>query len=260
MGKVIVIKMGGVVLDSSHSTVEDIVSLQRQGQALVIVHGGGNLITEWLKRQGIATRFVQGERVTDRPSLEVAVAVLAGLANKQFVAIINSCGGRAIGISGVDGALIEGKIKNQEMGYVGTVVGVNPEPVEVLIRAGYIPVVSPVSLNSFDKTGEVPPILNVNGDPVAGEIAAAIGAEKLVFLTDMPGICDRGGELLSKLSSSEAEALIASGVASGGMIPKIKACLRALTAGASARIIDGRPPHALLREIEEQAGGTTIYK
>ncbi len=260
MDKVTIIKMGGVVLDSSDTTVEDMVYLQRQGKSLVIVHGGGNLVTEWLSRQKIPTRFVQGERVTDRPALEVAIAVLAGLANKELVAVINNSGGRAVGISGVDGALIEGRIKDKEMGYVGTVVRVNTAPLKAILQAGYIPIVSPVSLNPFDKVGEVPPILNINGDPVAGEIAAAIGAERLVFLTDVAGICDQQGKLLPRLSSSEAEALIASGVASGGMIPKIKACLVALSAAASARIIDGRQPHALLREIEGQGGGTTIYQ
>ncbi len=260
MDKVTVIKMGGVVLDSSDTTVADIVYLQRQGKSLVIVHGGGNLVTEWLSRQKIPTRFVQGERVTDRPALEVAIAVLAGLANKELVAVINNSGGRAIGISGVDGALIEGRIKDKEMGYVGTVVKVNTAPLKAILQAGYIPIVSPVSLNPFDKVGEVPPILNINGDPVAGEIAAAIGAERLVFLTDVAGICDQQGKLLPRLSSGEAEALIASGVASGGMIPKIKACLRALSSASSSRIIDGRQPHALLREIEGQGSGTTIYR
>lgn len=252
--------MGGVVLGSSDTTVEDIVHLQRQDKSLVIIHGGGNLITEWLSRQGVSTKFVQGERVTDRPTLEIAIAVLAGLANKELVAVINSSGGQAIGISGVDGALIQGRIKDKEMGYVGTVVKVNTAPLKALLQAGYIPVISPVGLNAVDKTEDAPPILNINGDPVAGEIAAAMGAERLIFLTDVEGVRDQQGRLLPRLSSSEAEALIGSGAASGGMIPKIKACLRALSSTASTRIIDGRQPHALLREIEGQGTGTTIYK
>ncbi|MFC1995210.1 acetylglutamate kinase [Chloroflexota bacterium] len=254
------IKIGGAVFDSRDTTIEDAVTLQRQGKILVIVHGGGSLITEWLARQEIPTRFVHGERVTDKPTLEIVIAVLAGLANKEIVAAINSAGGQAVGISGVDGGLIQGKIKNQELGYVGTVVKVNPAPLEALLQAGYIPVVSPVSLHSFDKPDDAPPILNINGDPVAGEIAAAFGAERLIFLTDVVGVCDQSGNLLPQLSSSEAETLMASGVVSGGMIPKIRACLRALASTATTCIIDGRQPHVLLGEIEGHGSGTTIYQ
>ena len=260
MNRAIVVKIGGATFDSRDTTIEDLVRLQQQDKSLVVVHGGGNLITEWLSKQGIPTRFVHGERVTDRATLEVVIAVLAGLANKEIVAAINSSGGRAIGISGVDGALIRSKIKDRELGYVGNVVKVNTAPLEVLLQAGYIPVVSPVSLNPFAEPDGVVQILNINGDIVAGEIAAAIGAERLIFLTDVAGVCDQSGKLLPRLSSSEAEALIVSGVASGGMIPKIKACLTALTGVSSARIIDGKQPHALLGELEGQGGGTTIYK
>ena len=258
LDKVIVVKIGGATFGSHDPIIEDIVELQRRGKSLVIVHGGANLVTEWLTRQGIPTRFVHGERVTDRATLEMVTAVLAGLANKEIVAAINSAGGRAIGISGVDGALIQGRIKDSELGYMGAVVKVDTAPLEALLRAGYIPVVSPVSLHSFDKPDDAPQILNINGDPVAGEIAAAIGAERLTFLTDVAGICDQSGKLLPRLSSSEAEALITSGVASGGMIPKIRACLRALSNTSTTSIIDGRQPHALLKEIEGEGGGTTI--
>jgi len=258
--KVIVVKIGGSTFGSHDTTIEDIVKLQQQGNSLIIVHGGGNLLSEWLSRQGIATRFVHGERVTDESTLEVATAVLAGLANKEMVAAINSAGGRAVGISGVDGALIQGRVKDKDLGYVGAVVKVATALLEVLLKAGYIPVVSPMSMNAFDKARGAPQILNVNGDQVAGEIAAAISAERLVFLTDVAGISDQSGKLLSGLSLDEAEALINSGVASGGMIPKIKACLRALVGTSITRIIDGRQPHALLGELEGQGGGTTIYK
>ena len=254
------VKIGGAVFDSRDTTIEDVVSLQQRGKSLVVVHGGGSLITEWLSRQGISTRFVRGERVTDRATLEVVTAVLAGLANKDIVAAINSSSGRAIGISGVDGALIQGRINNKELGYVGVVMKVDPAPLEALLQAGYIPVVSPVSLHSFDKPEDAPQILNINGDLVAGEISATIGAEKLIFITNVVGVCDQSGNLLPQLSSSEAEALMASGVASGGMIPKIKACLRALSSASTTCIIDGREPHALLREIEGQGSGTAIYK
>ena len=260
MDKVIVVKLGGATLGSHDTTIEDIVELQQQGKSLVVVHGGGKLITEWLARQGISSQFVQGERVTDKATLEVVISVLAGLVNKEIVATINELGGKAIGISGVDGALIQGRVKDIELGYVGTVGKVNTTPLEILLQSGYIPVVAPVSLLAFDKPDKASSILNINGDIVAGEIAAATDAERLVFLTDVVGVCDRSGRLLPHLSPDEAEALVVSGVASEGMIPKIKACLIALSNTPITRIVDGRQPHALLREIEGGGDGTTIIK
>lgn len=246
-------------MGSQDTTIEDVVSLQRQGKSLVIVHGGGKIITDWLEKRGIPTRFVNGERVTDEATLEVVVSVLAGLVNKEIVADINALGGMAIGISGVDGGLIEGRIKDRELGYIGEVVKVNLSPLEALLKSGYIPVVAPVSLNA-GKPEKAPRVLNINADAVAGEVAAAIGAERLIILTDVVGVCDQSGNLLPRLSPDEAEALLASGVASGGMIPKIKACLRALSGTPLTRIIDGRQPQALLREIEGKGGGTTIKR
>jgi acetylglutamate kinase len=260
MKDIIVIKIGGSTFGSGDTTIEDIVALQKQGKRLVVVHGGGSAVTDWLKRQGVATRFVRGERVTDLPALEVATAVLSGLVNKEITAAINIRGGRACGISGVDGALVESRVKNPEMGYVGAVAKVNPGILETLLVAGFVPVVSPVSLYSVDRPGDAPLLVNVNGDPVAGDIAAALKAARLVFLTDVAGIADGSGKVLSDLSESEAEAMIASGVISGGMIPKVNACLKALKAGARCRIIDGRKPRALLREIEGGDGGTEIHK
>lgn len=259
MDKIIVVKMGGSAFDSRDTTIEDIVALQQQGHAIVVVHGGGNLVSQWLEQMGIATRFVRGERVTDRKVLDVVCAVLAGLANKEIVAGINCAGGRAIGLSGADGALIQGRIKSKELGYVAEVTDIDTGLLRTLLEAGYIPVLSPLTLHS-GRAGDDPPLLNSNGDHVAGEIAAALGAGKLVFLTDVDGIRDRAGTLLGQLSADEAEALIGSGVASGGMIPKIRACLRALTVDAVTRIINGTQPHALLREIEGQGNGTIISK
>jgi acetylglutamate kinase len=255
---IIVVKIGGATLGSHDTTIEDVVTLQQQGRLLVIVHGGGKIITEWLDKQAIPSRFVRGERVTDRPTLQVVVAVLAGLVNKQIVAAINDQGGQAIGISGVDGGLIQAEVKDEELGYVGSVVAVNTAPLRIMLDAGYIPVVAPISLNTTDKLGQGPPVVNINADDVAGEIAAAIVAEQLIFLTDVAGIRDRSGQLLTRLRPDEAAALVASGTASGGMIPKIRACLRALTVAKTARIIDGRQPHALLRELEGEDNGTVI--
>ncbi len=258
MNKIIVIKLGGATLGSHDTILADLAYLQQRGKSLVVVHGGARVSTEWLSRLGIPSRFVDGERVTDKATLDVVTAVLAGLVNKEIVAAINSLGGRAIGISGVDGALIQGKIKSKEMGYMGTVVKVDVAPLETLLDSGYIPVVAPVSLHSFDRPDEAPQLLNINGDPVAGEIAAAIGAERLIFLTDVDGVRDQSGKLLPRISPDEAEALLASGVISGGMVPKIKACLRALSTASTTRIIDGKQLHALLNEIMGGGGGTTI--
>ncbi len=260
MDKVIVVKIGGATLGKHDTTIEDMVHLQHQGKSLVIVHGGGKLITEWLTKQRISTRFVQGERVTDKATLEVVISVLAGLVNKEIVAAINSLGGQAVGISGVDGTLIQGSATDTELGYVAKEMKVNITPLKVLLQSGYMPVVAPICLSSADKSGEAPQVLNINADIVAGEIAAAMGAEKLIFLTDVVAVCDNTGKLLFQLSPDEAEALISSGVVSGGMIPKVKACLRALPSTSITGIIDGRQPHTLLREIEGHRGGTTIIK
>ena len=259
MENITVIKMGGSTLGSRDTTIEDIVALQKK-HPLVVVHGGGSLITEWLKRQGIATGFERGERVTDLPSLEVAAAVLAGVVNKEITASINIRGGRAVGISGVDGALVESRVKNKKLGYVGSAEKVNKEILETLLKADFVPVVSPISLYSLARTEGDPGIINANADPIAGEIAAALKAEKLVFMTDVEGIKDKSGKIISHLTGKEAETLIASGVVAGGMIPKVNACLKALNAGTTTRIIDGRKSHALLKEVESGDSGTTIVK
>ena len=256
--KVIVVKIGSVALSPEDTSIDDIVALQKQGRQIIVTHGGGKLITEWLSKQGVSTRFVQGERVSDKVTLEVAVAVLAGVVNKEIVAAINDKGGQAVGISGVDGAFMQGRIKDVELGYVGTVEKINVTLLEVLLQSGYIPVVAPIGLLSFGKANETIRMLNINADTAAGEIAATIGAERLIFLTDVVGVCDQSGKLIPQLSPGEAETLMASGVASGGMIPKIKACLRALPNTPTTCIIDGRQPHALLRKMEGDNSGTTI--
>jgi acetylglutamate kinase len=261
MDKVIVVKLGGATLGNHDTTLQDIVSLQRQGWSVVVVHGGGKMITDWLEQRGIATEFIDGERVTDEATLEVVVSVLAGVVNKEIVADIDALGGLAVGISGVDGAFIQARIKDTELGYVGVVEKVNLAPLQALLQSGYVPVVAPLGLYSSEQPGETRGIVNINADVVAGEIAAAIGAEKLIFLTDVVGICDQQGKLMPQLSTAEAEALMAAGTASGGMIPKVKACLKALSGILKACIIiDGRQPHALLNEIEGKESGTTIKK
>jgi acetylglutamate kinase len=260
MKDITVIKIGGSTFGSGDTTISDIIALQKRGLALIVVHGGGATVTDWLKRLGAGTRFMRGERVTDLPTLEVAAAVLSGLVNKEITAAINLGGGKAVGISGVDGALIESRVKDATMGYVGSVAKVNPALLETLLKGGFVPVVSPISLFSIERPAGAPGIINVNGDPIAGDIAVALRARRLVFLTDVPGINDKSGKVISRLTASQAEAMVASGEISGGMVPKVNACLRALKAGSVARIIDGKKPHALLQEIESDEGGTTIDK
>jgi acetylglutamate kinase len=260
MKDIIVIRLGGSTFKSGDTTVEDLVALQKKGLPIVVVHGGGNTVTGWLKKLNIETKFVRGERVTDAPSLEVVTAILSGLVNKEITAAVNLLGGKAVGISGADGLLIESRVKDPEMGYVGAVEKVNPAVLEALLKGGFVPIVSPVSLLSIAQKPGDPAVINVNGDPVGAEIAVALGAKKLIYLTDVDGIKDGSGQTISTIKAAEAEGLVKSGVISGGMIPKINACLRAASKGATARIIDGRKPHALMGEISGGAGGTTITK
>ena len=258
MEKITVVKIGGSTLGSHDTTIDDIIELQRQGEPPVVVHGGGKLITEWLNKLGIPSRFVRGERVTDAPALEVVTAILAGLVNKDIVASINDRGGRAVGISGVDGVLLKGRIAEPEKGYVGVAAKVNTDIIQALLKAGFIPVIAPVGLNTDNRPAGTPNTLNFNADVVAGEIASALGAEHLIFLTDVAGILDKSGQLMPRLSPDQAEALLASGVASGGMIPKVQSCLRALSAARITCIVDGREPHALMKTIKGEYTGTTI--
>jgi acetylglutamate kinase len=258
--RIIVIKIGGSTLGNHDTTLEDLVELQKQGKSLVVVHGGAKVTTEWLDRLGISTSFVNGLRVTDAESLKVVAAALGGLVNKELVVAIQALGGKAVGLSGCDGNLLWASIKSPEMGYVGEIVAVDPTPLKLLLNAGYMPVVAPISFGSVE--GRVM-LLNVNGDTAAGEIAAALAAEKLVFLTDVDGIHDGLGQVVPRLNLAEAKSMLASGVASGGMIPKIEAGLTALTTTKVVRIIDGRASHALLQDItgkarQTKSRGTTI--
>jgi acetylglutamate kinase len=252
MNKPIVVKIGGSTLGNHDTTLEDLVTLQKDGKTVVVVHGGGNLITRWLSRQGVATRLVDGLRVTDEETIEVVVAVLCGLVNKDLVAAIQSLGGRAIGLSGIDGRLIEAKIKDEKLGYVGEVVRINSEPVENLLREGFMPVIAPLG---FGADGQK---LNINADTAAGELAAGLGASRLILLTDVAGVMDRLGKPLPRIPASDVSSLIKSGVVVGGMIPKVQACLCALSTVGEAHIVDGRKPHALIEAIAGKASGTTI--
>ncbi len=258
--KVIVVKIGGSTLGNHDTTLEDLVELQKQGKSLVVVHGGAKVTTEWLARLGIPTSFVNGLRVTDAETLKVVAAALGGLVNKELVVAIQALGGKAVGLSGCDGNLLWAGVKSPEMGYVGEIMAVDPTLLKLLLNAGYMPVVAPISFGAVE--GRVT-LLNVNGDTAAGEIAAALAAEKLIFLTNVDGIHDGSEQVVHKLNLAEAKDMLASGVASGGMIPKAEASLRALTTTKVVRIINGRVAHALRNDISGKArqtksGGTTI--
>lgn len=248
MGTVLV-KLGGSTLGSGDTSLEDLVALQGRGVPTVVVHGGGKEITAWLTRLRVESRFVRGLRVTSEEAMPVVVAVLAGVVNKGLVAKLNALGGKALGLSGADGWLLEARVQDPELGLVGEIVRVNPEPVKAALEAGYIPVIAPIGA---DREGR---LLNVNADTAAGELAHALGAERLVFLTDVPGIQDQSGEVIPVVTQQDALALVAQKVIDGGMLPKVEACFQS---GTRARIIDGRQPHALLRELAGEMPGTTV--
>jgi acetylglutamate kinase len=254
----VVVKIGGSTLGSHDTSLGDLIELTRRGLSPVVVHGGGSVISTWLERQGSLPRFVRGLRVTDAAGLEVVTAVLGGLVNTSLVAGIVKKGGRAVGLSGADDGLFQAEIVEPELGQVGSIVSVNTAPVLALMERGYIPVVAPVSLHGSSDPDSELPVLNVNADTAAGELAKALGAQRLIFLTDVEGVLDSSRRLISRLSPTQARRLITSGVASGGMIPKLEACLRALDPVTTAQIIDGRGSGALLEAMEDQKIGTRI--
>ncbi|OGP10610.1 MAG: acetylglutamate kinase, partial [Deltaproteobacteria bacterium RIFCSPLOWO2_12_FULL_43_16] len=261
-GKTIVIKYGGHAMVEERlkqSFAKDIILMKYVGLNPVIVHGGGPQIGELLKKLGKESRFVKGIRVTDEETMDVVEMVLVGKVNKEIVALINHYGGKAVGLSGKDGGLIKAKkmkTKGEDMGMVGEVKSVNPKVIETLDRDKFIPVIAPVGVGDDGKT------YNINADTVAGKIAAALKAEKLILLTDVQGVLDKNKKLISALSVAEAKRLIKNETATGGMIPKLECCLDALKGGVSkAHIIDGRVEHAVLLEVFTDAGvGTEIYK
>ncbi len=256
--KLIVIKLGGSIINSRDSAVQDVIHLHNSGYRVVLVHGGAKMVTRWMADQGVTAQFYQGERITDAKALSVVTAVLAGLANKETTAAFIDAGVKAVGICGVDGSLIQGKVRAERTGYLGDVVKVNPQVLESILDGGFIPVVSPVSLNTFGRKADDPLLLNINGDTVAGEIAAAMRAEQLIFLTDVDGIRDAEGNIIRDIRCEDIEWLLSSGVAYGGMIPKLKACLRAAEEGTECCIVDGRIPQAASNAIEGNIRGTTI--
>jgi len=268
-GRTIVIKYGGNAMTDEalkHSFARDVVLMKLVGMNPVVVHGGGPQIGQLLERIGKKSEFVEGLRVTDSETIDVVEMVLGGLVNKNIVALINAHGGRAVGLSGKDGELIrarklvlrkEGATDDAdivELGYVGEIESINPSVVDTLDEGDFIPVIAPIGAGQDGKT------YNINADTVAGKLAVTLGAEKLILLTNAPGVLDQQGELLTGLSESRVEELIQEGVISGGMLPKVRCALDAVSEGVrTATISDGRVPHAtLLETLTDQGIGTQI--
>jgi len=242
VGKAVVLKVGGSV-GIEPWILEDIVTLHKLGVHTVVVHGGGPMISDWQARLGYETRFVEGRRYTDEQTLDVVRSVLIGLVNSDLVGGFSALGVPTVGLSGLDGGLIQATVRDPKLGLVGDVVHIDLRPLRAMQEAGYMVVVAPVGRNEAGRP------LNINADTVAGDIARALHAEKLVFFTDVPGVLDREGKLMPELSSDQVWDLIGSGEIHGGMIPKVEACVRALDTVTHAHIIDGRVPNALLRGL-----------
>ena len=260
-GKIVVVKYGGNAMVSEElreQVMEDIVLLWLVGVRVVLVHGGGPEISEMMSRLGKKPEFVDGLRVTDQETVDIVQMVLAGKVNKTLVKLLEVKGGKAMGISGMDGGLIEAKMKRAELGYVGNITGVNIEPVMDLLEKGYIPVISTLGC---DREGNT---YNINGDTAAACIAGALGAERLIMMTDIAGVLrDRNdpSTLIPELTIGEAIKLFEENVIAGGMIPKVECCIDAIHRGVERVIImDGRVPHSILMEIlTDEGAGTMVY-
>ncbi|MGM9592656.1 MAG: acetylglutamate kinase [Oscillospiraceae bacterium] len=259
-GKIVVVKYGGNAMINEQlkeQVMEDIVLLHLVGVKVVLVHGGGPEISELMARLGKKTEFVNGLRVTDKEAVEIVQMVLAGKVNKSLVNLLEMKGGKAMGISGMDGRLIEAKMRNASLGYVGSITNVNIEPVTDLLEKGYIPVVSTLGC---DRDGNT---YNINGDTAAAFIAGALGAERLIMMTDIAGVLrdrDNADTLIPLITVNEAVELFRQGVISGGMIPKVDCCIDAINRGVKKVIImDGRVPHSILMEILTDEGAGTMF-
>ncbi len=260
-GKIVVVKYGGNAMVNEQlkqQVMEDIVLLWLIGVKVVLVHGGGPEISELMARLGKKPEFVDGLRVTDKETVDIVQMVLAGKVNKTLVNLLEMKGGKAMGISGMDGRLIEAKVKNEKLGYVGTITQIHITPVIDLLEKGYIPVVSTVGCDAQGNT------YNINGDTAAAWIAGALNAERLIMMTDIAGILRDKNDpatLIPEVTVSEAHRLYDEGIVSGGMIPKVDCCIEALHKGVeNVVIMDGRVPHSILMEILTDEGAGTMVK
>ncbi len=251
MSDIVVVKVGGTTLAEQRQVLVEVAAIARK-RPIVLVHGGGKRMTEWLERLGVQTRFENGLRVTDPAALEVAAAVLRGVVNSELVAALRDVGCDAVGLSGVDGGLLIGR-RLPNVGLVATVTGVRRDLIDSLLVAGQVPVVAPLAR---DEDGLV---CNVNADDAAAGLAAGLGARQLVLMTDVDGIRGADGHKLDSISAQQAEALIADGTIRGGMVPKVRAALSALTfPGTEAIISDGSVEGALRRSLEDPTFGTRV--
>lgn len=248
-----VIKLGGSTLGAHDTSLRDIATAFRNGTPMVVVHGGGATISAWLERAGLEAKFVRGLRVTDSASLEVVVAVLAGIVNKQLVAQLSQLGAPAVGLSGADAGILQARRYDEDLGYVGKIERAETKTIETLLAAGHLPVIAPIAIEP-----DTAQLLNTNADTAAGEIAAALRAERLIFLTDVEGVLDADKRLIEHLTADEARALIDQGTAAGGMIPKLEASIRAASAGCATNIVDGTKPDAIGRVLGQSRVGTAI--
>ena len=260
-GKVVVVKYGGNAMVNEQlkqQVMEDVVLLWLIGVKVVLVHGGGPEISQTMKALGKEAVFVDGLRVTDRETVDIVQMVLAGKINKTLVNLLEMKGGQAMGISGMDGRLIEAEIKDERLGYVGEITNINIQPVTDLLEKGYIPVISTLGC---DREGNA---YNINGDTAAARVAGALEAERLIMLSDIPGLLrdkDDPSTLIPELSVMEAARLRQEGVISGGMIPKMECCVEAIRRGVRKVIImDGRVPHSILMELLTDEGAGTMIK
>jgi acetylglutamate kinase len=254
-GKTLVIKLGGSTLEHQRHVLQDIIWLRALGVHPVLVHGGGPYINQWLNKLNIPTRFENGIRVTDAQTLDIVRMVLLGEVNQGLVLMASQMGGKAIGLSGTDGSMVKAHMFDERLGFVGEIDTVDATPIEAVLREGYIPIIAPLS------SGPEGTCLNINADLVAAHIAGALNAEKLIFLSNVMGICGADGALIPELSEVEAKRLIEEGIISGGMIPKVSACLDALALVPRVHIVDGREVHVLLRELfTDQGAGTMIIR
>lgn len=260
-GKIVVVKYGGNAMINEQlkqQVMEDIVLLWLIGVKVVLVHGGGPEINEVMSKLGKEPKFVDGLRVTDKETVDIVQMVLAGKVNKTLVNLLEMKGGRAMGISGMDGRLIESKVKDERLGFVGEIIKINISPVLDLVEKGYIPVISTVGC---DRDGNA---YNINGDTAAAYIAGALGAERLIMMTDIAGILrdkDDPSTLIPEITVSEAHELYNEGVISGGMIPKVDCCIEAIKKGVrNVIIMDGRVSHSILMEILTDEGAGTMVK
>ncbi len=267
--KTIVVKYGGNAMTGSGGTddfSQDIVLMKQTGIDPVVVHGGGPQIGAMLKKLDIQSRFIDGLRVTDEAAVEVVEMVLTGSINKHIVTAINAAGGRAVGLSGKDGNMVvarklaltktdpvSGKVTVEDLGFVGEPDAINPEILHTMMKSEIIPVIAPIGVGPKGET------YNINADTVAGAVAGAVKAERLVLLTDVEGVLDKDKKLIAHLTVSQARALIQDGTISGGMIPKISTAIEAVEAGVNAAVIlDGRIPHVLLLELFTEHGAGTL--